>query len=115
MNPNYSNSNPEQSSMAGEPAVAMMLPKASRPFAGKRTGVPHVGSWQEKVKAFVYANYDEARAKELEAQNFLIGQPFVYDEAQTEQDWEQIEQAAAESGEATPQAIKKVFDRWLNL
>ena len=109
MTATYIDNSTEQSNMASEPAVAMMIPKATRPYAGKRKSTE---SW---MRAFVSANYDAARAKELEAQNFLVGTPFIFDEIRTEQDWEQIEQAAAESGEATPHEVAKVFDRWLGL
>ncbi len=64
---------------------------------------------------FVYANYSHEEAQSLKERNFLMDEPFKYDDVETETDWEQLECEAEKSGVATSQEVNKVFDRWLNL
>lgn len=67
------------------------------------------------MRDFVYANYDESEAKELEAMDFMIGKPFTHDLVETEDDWERIEREAEESGWASDADVQRVFDRWHSL
>lgn len=67
------------------------------------------------MRDFVYANYDQKTAQELEARNFLIDVPFEYDKIETENDWERIDQEAENSGYATDAEVQNVMQRWLNL
>lgn len=64
---------------------------------------------------FVYANYSHGEAQSLKERNFLMDEPFKYDDVETETDWEQLECEAEKSGVATSQEVNKVFGRWLNL
>lgn len=64
---------------------------------------------------FVYSNYDKEDAKEFEAKNFMIGQPFEYDAIESAEDWERITHEAEASGIATDYEVERVFSRWHNL
>lgn len=67
------------------------------------------------VYDFVYSNYDKEEAQELEAKNFMIGQPFEYDTIESEKDSGRITCEAEASGIATDTEVERVFQRWHNL
>ena len=98
---------------AGEPAFNMQIQQTAIDTLADTT-LGH-DSRHNFMRDFVYSNYDQNTAQELEAKNFLIGAPFKYDKIETEDDWERIEQEAENSGYATDTEVQNVMQRWLNL
>lgn len=98
---------------AGEPIFGVEVQQTAIGFISDER--PMYGSRYNFMRDFVYANYDQDTAQELEAKNFLIGAPFEYDKIETEDDWERIEQEAENSGYATDTEVQNVMQRWLNL
>jgi hypothetical protein len=98
-------SQPEENSMAGEPVMAGWMTDTMVEENPKKAF----------MRDFVHENYDRERQDELQARNFLVGEPFVYDVLATESDWTRMEKESEESGIASADEVQKVFDRWLNL
>lgn len=96
---------PEESMVAGEPIVAGWVTDTMVEENPKKAF----------MRDFVHENYAPDRQEELQARNFLVGEPFVYDVLATESDWARMEKESEESGIASSDEVQKVFDRWLSL
>ncbi len=94
---------PEKSMVAGEPIVAGWVTDTMVEENPKKAF----------MRDFVHENYAPDRQEELQARNFLVGEPFVYDVLATESDWARMEKESEESGIASSDEVQKVFDRWL--
>lgn len=66
----------------------------------------------EQAKAFAYAHFDEALARDMEKHNFYIGEAFPAERYDSEEEFDRMIREAEESGVCTDEEVTDMFSVW---